>query len=666
MVDRLGAVMSDTDGFTGPLFKRLTPTDAGEKAAKVSGPTLLEDIRDFFPAPSGPKDHIPVRVILVEDAGATPAPVSQGVATIQIQGSNGKSHETILSDINDLRSKCQSDDFLLFEPSSTESDLYRVTRVAPASPRFASVLARSQGKRVGLLQDGILPRDRIRGFLRARSDDGHLLIGNFTIDGLWPEVEVTFESGDGNGRNTDYRRTVEVVLQRLAALDGVLTAARITSKNVAKSGVNPSFDMARFPFPVNLTGTDFVKLRKTLGSDGGKVDSPPGTSGNTTRRMTLSVRLDSPAIGVRDLEEHLCGCRLPALRDGQGPVTAKAPQLPVYALEEDLAAVDAAWSVWIAALNETSRPYAGGRRWNDAEAIMFSASPSKKRPDVTDIRLGVHEAGPPWAVEINAPKAAADANGLSTVARDPDGRPVLLRQAWLQANPDSDGEIRDQKFRDLTGLVPLAVTGGTTPTPRQWHLVAFLDEVPAEIVASTADFVHRCAAARAATLGDALPPGPAPSLAASPEVGGRLTKKAVPAQPEKNIVRIQGEVWLALAARLEGVGLTLDKIRHQAGYEVDGVIRTAEGPVLLEIKTGQSAADVYEGVGQLLLYASMLELDGYRKVLLLSFAPSAPLVQAAMSCGIEVYSYESTAEDTLIEVVFQKEFLVACGVPPEA
>src|SRR5690606_34476297 len=105
--------------------------------------------------------------------------------------------------------------------------------------------------------------------------------------------------------NTDYRRTVEVVLQRLAALDGVLTAARITSKNVAKSGVNSSFDMAQFPFPVTLTGTDLVKLRKALGSDGGKVDSPPGVSGNTTRRMTLSVRLDSPAIGVRDLEEHL-------------------------------------------------------------------------------------------------------------------------------------------------------------------------------------------------------------------------------------------------------------------------------------------------------------------------------------------------------------------------
>lgn len=658
--------MTDTDGFTGPLFKRLRPTDAGEKAAKVSGPTLLEDVRDFFPAPSGPKGHIPVRVILVDDASDTPDQTPEGVATIQIQGSGGKSQETILSGINDLRSKCQSDDFLLFEPSSTETDLYRVTRVAPTSPRFASVLARSQGKRAGLLQDGILPRDRIRGFLRPRSDDGHLLIGNFTITGVWPEVEVTFESGDGNGRNTDYRPTVEIVLRRLAALGGVLTSARISSTNVVKSGVNPSFDMARFPFPVTLAGTDFVKLRKALGSDGGKVDSPTGTSGNTTRRMTLSVRLDSPAIDTRDLEERLCGCRLPALQDGQGPSTAKSKQPPVYALEEDLASVDAAWSVWIGALTETSRPYAGGRRWNDAEAIMYSASPSKKRPDVTDIRLGVHESGAPWAVEINAPKAAADGNGLSTIARDLDGRPLLLRQAWLQANPDSDGEIRDQKFQELTGLVPVVVTGGTTPTPRQWHLVAILDESPAEIAASTADFVHRCAAARAATLGDAPPPGPAPSLAASPEVGGTFTKKAVPAQPEKNVVRIQGEVWLALAARLEGVGLTLDKIRHHAGYEVDGVIRTAEAPVLLEIKTGHSAADVYEGVGQLLLYASMLGLGGYRKVLLLSFAPSAPLVQAAMSCGIEVYSYESAAVDALLDVVFQKEFLAACGVPPEA
>ena len=97
--------MTDTDGFTGPLFKRLRPTDAGEKAAKVSGPTLLGDIRDFFPAPSGPKGHIPVRVILVDDASDTPDQTPEGVATIQIQGSSGKSQETILSGINDLRSK---------------------------------------------------------------------------------------------------------------------------------------------------------------------------------------------------------------------------------------------------------------------------------------------------------------------------------------------------------------------------------------------------------------------------------------------------------------------------------------------------------------------------------------------------------------------------------
>ena len=86
-------------------------------------------------------------------------------------------------------------------------------------------------------------------------------------------------------------------------------------------------------------------------------------------------------------------------------------------------------------------------------------------------------------------KAAADGNGLSTIARDLDGRPLLLRQAWLQANPESDGEIRDQKFQELTGLVPVVVTGGTTPTPRQWHLVAILDESPEPLPPPSATFI---------------------------------------------------------------------------------------------------------------------------------------------------------------------------------
>jgi hypothetical protein len=59
--------MQNATGHSGPLFKRLTPTDAGTGGAHVSGPTLLEDIRDFFPRPAGPKSGTPTASPLVNE-----------------------------------------------------------------------------------------------------------------------------------------------------------------------------------------------------------------------------------------------------------------------------------------------------------------------------------------------------------------------------------------------------------------------------------------------------------------------------------------------------------------------------------------------------------------------------------------------------------------------
>ncbi|WP_234837452.1 hypothetical protein [Sinorhizobium meliloti] len=49
-------------------------------------------------------------------------------------------------------------------------------------------------------------------------------------------------------------------------------------------------------------------------------------------------------------------------------------------------------------------------------------------------------------------------------------------------------------------------------------------------------------------------------------------KKAMDAVPEKEILRLQGEVWLALRRIVERSGFQLVKLRPDAGYEVDGII----------------------------------------------------------------------------------------------
>ena len=653
--------MINGESFSGPLFKRLTRTDANEGKAKVSGPTLLVDIRDFFPRPSGSKDHVPVRVILVDDAGDVPEILGEMPATIQAQG---KPMETMLSDINILRDRCRSGDILTLEPSMDRTDLFRVTRVARTSPRFAQVDFETGGEIAGLLSSGILPRERIKNFLRARSDEGQLVSGNFSVAGAWPDFEITFESGDGKGRNGAYRHAVALVLSRLPQLGGTLMRAGITSKKLLKAGVDASFEPRRFPLPLKLDPEmDFLQLSKALGTAGSKVDSSPDTSGSTTRRMTLAVRLSAAPVSLHALEEHLAGVRVPLVADGDRGTETRPPwkaSLPLV-LEDDLAVIDSAWSKWIAALGEESRPIGSSLHWIDAHSVMYAPRCSVKRHEATDIHLGVRASGAPWTVEINAPRKAADANGLATVARDASGRRFLLRQGWLQANPDSDGDVRGELFRKLTGLVPVQVSGETTPTPRQWYVVADLEQAPADVCAQTSDFVLRCAEARAATIEGSLPMTPSPPLVAGDEVGGTFTRKAI-VQPEKEVNRVQGEVWLKLQELLKSPGPGLSKLRHQAGYEVDGIIGAGEGRILLEIKTGKSAADVYEGVGQLMLYSRMLGLEDHRKVLLLAFEPSAALVEATTSCGVELYSYVWVRKGEGIQVDLTGVFLAACGL----
>lgn len=642
------------DGFGGPFFKRLTATDVGAGRAKISGPTLLADIRDFFPSPAGARDAVPVRALLVDEGGRRPDVLGTVPARIQIQGSGRKSAETILSDISVLRSRCEKGDILLLEPSLRQTDLVRVTRVGRLSPRWATLDHEIGKQDAGLLRGGVLPRQRLEGRLRARAGSGEIVKGDFSVSETSSGVEITFESGDGNGRNPRYRKAVALVLERLAGVGATLVGARISSRTLP-ADVPPSFSVRRFPFPVALAGVDDpAALAKALGTAGSRVGTLSDQKGSATRRMTLSLEFPARTGDLKALEEVLAGCRI-------WPPTGSSRTRRAVVLEPDLGVVDRAWDVWTASLEGASRPLGSGLRWLDEAAVAYTSSPSGKRSGRPDIHLGVRPEGAPWSVSIHAPRLAADANGLSAVGRSQDGRRLLLRQGWLKAPDEGGGDIRGDRFRSLTGLDPVEVTGGGTPTPRDWYVVADLDDAPAAIAADTADFVLRCEEARsAARSGDA--PLKSPPLEAAPEKGGFFTRRATDAQPEQDILRIQGEVWLALSHRLTAGGLRLTKPRHAKGYEVDGVVDAPDGMVLLEIKTASSAAAVYEAVGQLVLYPEMLSLKPRRRLLLLAFEPSPVLVDAAAAHGIEIFSYVRDLQTGDPEIRFGDDFLRACGL----
>lgn len=647
-------------------------TDADRGSANIMGPSLTKVNAPYFPRPpvSHPRDA-KITVILRDDAGPEIETILTREATIQVQDHGDGREETYLNDIPELRSRCHRHDYLVLEPSTVTPRLYRVTRVSPKSPRFEAIRAAAKG-RAGLLKGGrepvvYGPADEVTGISspssagsmqRARRRSGETIRADFSVTGEWPAFEVTFESADGHGRNTDYNIGVEHVLARLGKLGASLVGTRISSAKLLtraiEDGVDPGFTPAGVELPLDLsTGIKPRDLRLAIGRAGAKVDSPEGTSGNTTRRMTLQVELPSPPMDLVAVRAWLAG-----EGDSQPHGT--------LTLLDDLAELDKAWERWIGALATGSRLQTRKRRWLLAESVLYLQSPSDKRENVTDVSLGIRTTGEPWAVEINAPKAAADANGTASVARDAVGALFLVRQGRLRPNKDSDGEILEDRFGALSGLTPIPVTGGGTPKTREWYIVAALDADEAEIRRQTGDFVHACALARSRSKGATAAPATMPSLFAGPETGGKFTRKAMAARPSMEFWKGHGEVSRALAARLETMDLVMHRPRHDAGYEVDGFVDAPAGPVLIEIKRGVSASDVYEGVGQLVLYPEMLGLKKHRQVLLLPAAPSTTLVDAARKCGITVHSYDYREEGDTVTVEFPTDFLGLFGSGPHA
>lgn len=358
--------------------------------------------------------------------------------------------------------------------------------------------------------------------------------------------------------------------------------------------------------------------------------------------MTLDVRLTVNTLSP-DLANRLTG----------------APQTTVLTFS-DLAVCDEAFGVWIAALEAGSPPAGGRRRWMAAERVMLRVRVSKKRSGAVDVLLGVRASGAPWSVEVNAPRLVADSDGLSSVATDPSGRRYVIRQGYLRNNPDSDGDVSGDRFARLSGLTPVVIVDAPQDDGRDWYIVADLGAGDETIREQTGRFVDACDRARRLTREPQDGPEAA-RLFAGPEQGGSYLVAPIPAQPARAIRRLQGEVWLALEARLAASGIELRKPRHRAGYEADGFVTTSAGEVLIEIKTGCRAADVYEGLGQLLLYSAMLRLKLSRRILLLPGRPSEDLEAALRTCGVEVHPFGLDLTQEPVLVRFEPGFLAACG-----
>ena len=228
--------------------------------------------------------------------------------------------------------------------------------------------------------------------------------------------------------------------------------------------------------------------------------------------------------------------------------------------------------------------------------------------------LGVDPAGEVWAVQINEADTPGDINVTTAIATDASGRPYLLRQGRLNPNSQSPKLILYPEFRRYSGLAPVDVINGDIAIAREWYVVTALDLDNATIRQNTADFVDACVMARTRGQGAGDPEdlARASEIAGNDERGGKARHAPRAALPEREIRRRQGEVWQRMAFVLRPAGVSVTKVRHADGYEIDAEVVKGGRRLLVEIKTGTNAEDIYAGLGQLKLYAKLFpRLSGH-------------------------------------------------------
>ncbi len=323
-----------------------------------------------------------------------------------------------------------------------------------------------------------------------------------------------------------------------------------------------------------------------------------------------------------------------------------------------------AFKKWQKALLNASE-FEGHVGWLPEYRIAIGAygdAPDGKLNNVT--ALGIDPAGQDWAVHINIPKQLLSENSLSAIGKDGFGNLYLLRQGRLQTNKQSDG-IFETDFLEASGLNPATVVVGDKPAMRLWYVVTPIMDDPAEMCARTAAFVDVCASLRGMNKSDRAQARTEietlEDLFGRDESGGSSTYSVVGGDRVMN--RRHGEVWKALQARLAQSNCKLQKPRSARGYETDGVIENRKAKVLIEIKTGASAADVYTGIGQLQVYSHLLpKLTNHRKVLLIPKMPAKALIAALGKLGIDVHCYNVVDDSDWSRVEFPNDFLKACRI----
>tara|TARA_R110001606_G_scaffold137327_5_gene275229 strand:+ start:1325 stop:2338 length:1014 start_codon:yes stop_codon:yes gene_type:complete len=322
---------------------------------------------------------------------------------------------------------------------------------------------------------------------------------------------------------------------------------------------------------------------------------------------------------------------------------------------------DSAFRQWADTLIANSRLTDDG--WViEGKGVIFTNYGHGNYGEVKDqVMLGYDPSTGRSTVKVVRPKAARSDKGPATVlATDVAGRRYLLREGRLTPNKISGTNFIIDTFAKLTGLaeVPLMIDGAQSK--RQWFVVADLDASPREIVEKAADFSIACLRARVLTGGFAEVKSQVPDDEQTFTYGlderGRITTYSRPGGTVE-VRELQGYVHEALK---KIVGNSLKKPKRK-GYCVDGMVECAN--LLIEIKTSTSASSIYEGVGQLNLYPSLIGIKGdpERALLIPDRQPIKLIMASALdAAGISVFTYNIEDSGKKLRITFPDALIARC------
>lgn len=163
----------------------------------------------------------------------------------------------------------------------------------------------------------------------ATASDNPQLHAEFSVEREDGQLAIYVESGDGRGRNPDYKARLYRIVERLASVSARIDEITVESRRTAElPSDDKRLEMPEFPFPIRLgLATDPVKLRFAIGRAQEPAGQAEGTKGNRTKRIRIAV-VPSPTYSDRSPAEWR------AFLDGHGwpDNDGHAAALPGYLL----------------------------------------------------------------------------------------------------------------------------------------------------------------------------------------------------------------------------------------------------------------------------------------------------------------------------------------------